>query len=440
MSYSVKERKTFWLIFNSQLIVITLTLAVMLINTFLSIHKIAVNYVINDLEKQSYFFQILIEPESFEKDHRFQDDELVRLGLIAGQSGSRLTLIDLDGKVIYDSKVDYRTMENHRDRPEVKSAVRGEELSLVRHSNTLGETLIYHAAPYYSAGDIKGIFRVSKVYEMTNKMLMELGKYMVFGIIAIFTALVIFITALNRTVSRSIKQIREAAISISEGNYETQIPLSRSSEINDLSRTIRRMASMIQYQLSRIESQNHELQQLTMIDELTKLGNRRKLDSILSYQWDLCLRMKRPVSFLMMDIDLFKKYNDHLGHPEGDICLQKVSSVLRSCVRRSSDTLIRYGGEEFAVILPETDIAEAADLAYLIQKELEKAAIPHPESEVSPFVTLSIGVNTVVPSQDKKQEDLLKVADIMLYRAKEKGRNRVELPGEYSAPEEPGIR
>ncbi len=428
MSGSVKERKTFWLIFNSQLIIITITLTVMLLNTFLSLQKIAIDYVISDLEKLSYFYQILIEPGYFDKEHIFRDDELVRLGLIAGQSSSRLTLIDLEGRVLYDSKVDYRTMENHGDRPEILSAVQGDPLSLVRYSKTLKQTLIYHAVPYYSGGVIKGVFRVSRVYEMTRNMMIELGRNMAFGIFAIIIGMVLFIAALNRTVSRSIRQIREAALSISRGDYDTEIPLSKSAEINDLSRTIMQMAARNRQQLARIESQNREFQKLTMIDELTRLGNRRKLDSILNYQWELCLRNKHPVSLLMMDIDFFKKYNDRLGHPEGDVCLQKVSSVLRNCVRRSSDTLIRYGGEEFAVILPETDLNEAAELACLIQNELKSAAIPHPDSAIAPYVTLSIGVNSVIPLPGMNQEELLKMADIMLYRAKDNGRNRVEMP------------
>ena len=164
---------------------------------------------------------------------------------------------------------------------------------------------------------------------------------------------------------------------------------------------------------------------LSMGDALTGIPNRRRFDDHLHQEWHRGLRSKRPISMLLMDIDHFKRFNDALGHPAGDACLQRVASVLTASLHRVTDFVARYGGEEFACILAETPAEGARDVARRIAGKLAAAAIPHPDSPVSEVVTLSMGLATLVPDPQVLPVDLTLEADRRLYEAKRHGRNRV---------------
>jgi diguanylate cyclase (GGDEF)-like protein len=127
----------------------------------------------------------------------------------------------------------------------------------------------------------------------------------------------------------------------------------------------------------------------------------------------------------MIDVDHFKKYNDHYGHPMGDQCLRQVASGLASVINRPSDLLARFGGEEFVGLLPNTDEAGAVEVAKRMQLEVSSLAIEHFGSDICDKITLSIGVATCYPSVQKAAENHLSLADMQLYRAKQEGRNRI---------------
>jgi diguanylate cyclase (GGDEF)-like protein len=168
------------------------------------------------------------------------------------------------------------------------------------------------------------------------------------------------------------------------------------------------------------------LEQLAAIDGLTNLFNRRRLDEILSVEWSRCQRSKAPLSLVMIDIDYFKLFNDTYGHAMGDHCLKEVAWTLKDALRRPGDIIARYGGEEFAVLLPATNDEGAAILANNMREEVAALKIPHSASEISNFITVSMGVATVPPDSGKtSSEDLLKAADRALYQSKKNGRNRV---------------
>jgi two-component system chemotaxis family response regulator WspR len=162
-------------------------------------------------------------------------------------------------------------------------------------------------------------------------------------------------------------------------------------------------------------------------DALTGLYNRRYFNDQMDTEFRRARRDQEPISFIICDIDYFKQYNDTYGHSAGDVALKKVSEVLESTTRRPGDIVARYGGEEFAVILPNTDNTGAENRAETIRKEVESAAIEHQASEVSDVLTLSIGVSSVTPGEEATAKILIKDADDALYRAKESGRNRVEV-------------
>ncbi len=167
------------------------------------------------------------------------------------------------------------------------------------------------------------------------------------------------------------------------------------------------------------------LQSDSLTDGLTGIANRRCFDHMLSHEWKKALRSKEPLSLLLIDIDYFKKYNDLYGHQEGDQCLINVSQVIQSATHRQSDIAARYGGEEFAVILPGTDTAGALTVANGLLEKIRTKKIPHRDSTIEDFLTLSIGIATAIPMPQDEFESLLKSADDALYESKEHGRNRV---------------
>lgn len=167
------------------------------------------------------------------------------------------------------------------------------------------------------------------------------------------------------------------------------------------------------------------LQQLVIQDGLTGLANRRHFDRVLYQEWNRLRREGSPLSLLLLDIDYFKQYNDSYGHLAGDFCLQEVAQVLQNIVQRSSDLVARYGGEEFAVILPNTQTSEAVEVAERIREQVEALQIPHRESEVSNYVTMSIGVATLIPIEHLTPQIVIHTADQALYQAKQNGRNSI---------------
>ncbi|PZU95653.1 MAG: diguanylate cyclase response regulator [Pseudanabaena sp.] len=173
-----------------------------------------------------------------------------------------------------------------------------------------------------------------------------------------------------------------------------------------------------------LQEANEKLGRLVNLDGLTQLANRRCFDEYLDQEWQRLAREQSPLSLIMCDIDFFKNYNDTYGHIAGDDCLRKVSLLIRQSIRRPADLAARYGGEEFVLVLPNTETAGALAIAESIKKGLSELALPHEDSLVSEFVTLSMGVTSMIPKVDSLPSILLTAADYALYRAKELGRNQ----------------
>jgi diguanylate cyclase (GGDEF)-like protein len=168
---------------------------------------------------------------------------------------------------------------------------------------------------------------------------------------------------------------------------------------------------------------NERLEQLATTDSLTGLPNRRRLGEILDAEWRRALRPKSWLAVAMIDIDQFKLYNDHYGHPAGDRCLHRVATALAGHVRET-DHVARYGGEEFSLVLPDTDALGAVVAAERVRHAVEGLAEPHAASSRG-IVTISIGVAAILPTPYDLAEDLIRQADEHLYEAKRAGRNRV---------------
>ena len=161
------------------------------------------------------------------------------------------------------------------------------------------------------------------------------------------------------------------------------------------------------------------------MDGLTGIPNRRYFDEKLQEEWNRLKRNSSPFSAIMIDIDFFKKFNDFNGHLAGDECLRQIATVLKSTVKRSGDFAARYGGEEFVILLPETDKHGAAHVAELLRTNVKALNIPYMSTEKEPIVSISIGCATLIPDEKTKPEDLIKLADTELYRAKESRQNQL---------------
>ena len=162
----------------------------------------------------------------------------------------------------------------------------------------------------------------------------------------------------------------------------------------------------------------------SMLDGLTKIPNKNKFNEILEAEWSRARRYEENLSVLMLDLDFFKIYNDTYGHLEGDECLKMVAYALKNLLKRGTDLVARWGGEEFACILPGTNHEGAMKLAEELRKGVENLKIPHEASTVSKYVTISVGVATMIPTLGTEPQEIVEKADKALYRAKQDGCNR----------------
>lgn len=172
-----------------------------------------------------------------------------------------------------------------------------------------------------------------------------------------------------------------------------------------------------------------EMEALSFKDGLTGVANRRRFDSVLEVEWANARRHCKPISFIMLDIDYFKLYNDHYGHIQGDECLKRVANALNVAGTRGRDVFARFGGEEFVLILPEADEEAANKIAERCRSLIFKEQIPHAQSPVSQLLTASIGVATITPTHHDDAAAFLAEVDKRMYLAKKNGRNCIVKEG-----------
>lgn len=193
----------------------------------------------------------------------------------------------------------------------------------------------------------------------------------------------------------------------------------------DTVRELEERALVLEEESRKLAAANENLKQLSLVDGLTGIGNRRRFDAALVQAWGQARKDRRPISLVMIDVDHFKAFNDACGHQAGDECLQLVARCLADAIQREDDVLARYGGEEFAAILRPSGPAEAAAVAEAFRERIERLRLPHPAPSVGRFLTVSVGVATGVPRAGASPSALVAAADDALYRSKHHGRNRV---------------
>lgn len=188
----------------------------------------------------------------------------------------------------------------------------------------------------------------------------------------------------------------------------------------------RELRVLVEQRTRELRQANVKLDALSNLDGLTGIANRRKFDAQLEQEWSREQRQGVPLGLIMLDVDLFKKYNDHYGHPQGDECLKALAQAITRAARRAGDLVARYGGEEFVVLLPNASAQDAMDTAKRIQYEVALLALPHAQAPVGQ-VTFSLGVVSMRPSEAADAQELVDRADAALYKAKAMGRNQVVL-------------
>jgi diguanylate cyclase (GGDEF)-like protein len=167
------------------------------------------------------------------------------------------------------------------------------------------------------------------------------------------------------------------------------------------------------------------IERLGLVDPLTNIPNRRCFDDRIGIEWRRAAREEKPIAFLMMDVDQFKNYNDTWGHPQGDALLKAIARIFTSAARRPGDLAARIGGEEFGVLLPDTELEAALLIAEEIRGRVEKLRVPTADGKTETRITISIGVDSLVPAKDMLIADFVSAADRRLYAAKEAGRNQI---------------
>lgn len=229
---------------------------------------------------------------------------------------------------------------------------------------------------------------------------------------------------MSNNLVRRIGLLKSSAQTVAQGNLEVPaLQLRGKDELTDLAHAFNTMTESLR---SVIDS-NQLLQQLSERDALTGIANRRSYDQMLERLWNGLALQRKTISLIICDIDYFKRFNDYYGHQAGDICLKNVAGTIQDTLDIPGALAARYGGEEFVILLPETDKDEALRAAKRIQYAITELRIPHIGSEVCSYVSLSMGVSTLIASDSDQPGTLLIQADKALYQAKEMGRNRISI-------------
>ena len=281
--------------------------------------------------------------------------------------------------------------------------------------------------------DISGkpIFGVQYLFprEITRKGITSMGYAAALVIASGLIIVIILNLTLQHVILRPIQQLTDHALVIEqEKDFSRRIDMDRVDEIGKLAQRLDIMVQTINKQTGELQLANEQLILLTVQDGLTGIANRRMFDTCLNKEWRRALREQVPLSLILLDVDFFKKYNDTYGHQQGDRCLIAIAETMQKIIRRPGDLAARYGGEEFAIILPNTHEEGAKLIAERVRRGIQDLKITHSASEVSGYVSISLGLVTLVPDHARDNQGpnpFVQSADQALYHAKEQGRNRV---------------
>lgn len=241
---------------------------------------------------------------------------------------------------------------------------------------------------------------------------------------------IIFITAINKEEEHIFKGYELGAVDYLYKPISNEILKSKVKvfvKLNEQTKIIEEKTRALEEKIIQLEIVEKRLNHLVRIDELTGVLNRRAFEEIFNLKWERTIKSKECFSALMIDIDNFKNFNDTYGHLKGDECLKNVAKVIEKTLKRVTDKVARLGGEEFVVLLPETDSKGAKIIAEEIRENIEGLEILNKGMDTSDFVTVSIGVSSVVATKFIEKREIIDYADKALYVAKKNGKNMTYL-------------
>ena len=241
------------------------------------------------------------------------------------------------------------------------------------------------------------------------------------GFIAVSSLVILIsLSLMSRYLFKPIRHMIEQMRLVADGDLSIEVDNYGLKDFHELALSFNTMREMVHANMQNLE-------RMSFLDGLTGIGNRRLFDQTLEKEWQHHKRTGNPLSLIICDIDLFKPFNDTYGHLAGDECIQQISQAIKKAIYRPTDLACRYGGEEFALILPETPLEGARHIAELIRQQVIELGVVHESSPASGSVTLSLGVATAyLEAGVESPEELINAADIALYLAKESGRNQVK--------------
>lgn len=336
----------------------------------------------SDLKEKNHLLQVL--PQFYEESE--EDVNLLKMAIVATQNGI----------IITDA--------NHPENPIIYVNPGFEQITGYSSDEVIGKNCRFLQG---TDNDQSGIYAIKQAIQEKKKCCVTLRNYRKDG--SIFW-----------------NEISISPVQDSQGNITHYIGVQ--TDVTDRKTTEKerqRYQASLQQMNRELYRLNNQLHRLASLDGLTGVANRRCFDEHLELEWRRCQREKTPLSIILGDIDYFKLYNDTYGHLEGDDCLKAVAQAISQAVHRSGDLAARTGGEEFAVILPNTPLKGAVQVANSISDNIRQLKIPHKSSKVREYVTMSIGVACIIPKPDQSFKYLLSITDQALYAAKGQGRDRV---------------
>jgi len=382
---------------------------------------------------------------------RFDTDDTVRS--LKELLNSDVTIFFNDVRIATTIYRNGHSLVGTRMDPHVASIVIGERKEFSGEVNVFGERYVSFYKPLFNAhGEAFATFFIgTPVEDMIDRSNQYIRDGIILGLLGLAISIILLYSIIS-AISNPISVLSQNMTDIANGNLTVEINVKGEDEIGVLGKSLQKIAFILHKLLEDIKEMisEHEkgnvsyslnaeefnggyrtlvndilaLSTISTTDKLTDIPNRRSFDNRLVLEWNRAMRDKTPLSLFLMDLDRFKIYNDSFGHQQGDLALQTVAATITNLLRRSTDFAARWGGEEFVVLLPVTDSEHATHIAETVRAGIETTIIPCVKDGADK-VTVSIGVNTLIPTKDCTIDSFLAAADSALYKAKEAGRNAV---------------
>ncbi len=346
-----------------------------------------------------------------------------------GRTGMSVAMIDGNGTILATRPEDIDTIGQPLADTALMGAVAQREIYLERESGSIS---------FVSDTGEKKAVSFARVSGTRARMLVSVNEFVMLGAIdrdiraAYIQLAVIGFLALvgawivgQRLIIRPMRVVVNVANRFGEGDLTARVTSTGlPREFRPLVQAFNNMASQLAGRERELLSANDQLAVIASIDPVSGLANRRGFQSRFDFEWMKALQTETSLALMMIDVDYFKLFNDTYGHPEGDACLARLGATLSEISSKNNGFATRYGGEEFCLLLPDTDSPKALKIAEKVRMTVEGLTIPHKLSG-SGIVTVSIGIAAVAPSKMQIDEDLIEAADTALYAAKRRGRNTV---------------